>query len=433
VRSTGRFRRITGEARNPEAGIARDPRVALLAPHELERYADAVVRACLALEQGELLIVRALPDQRELAVALAEAGYRAEARFVDVVYDDPRARAARIRYAREDDLGSLTPWERRRFRAAIEPTTANVTIIPISEPGVFDGLVTERVAVDHARAAKQTAFVRRASQRGRRRWTGVAWPTPGWAAEAYPELAPDDAQRRLARDLLWFCRLGDGDGVAFEGWTAHADRLAERATRLTELGLARLELRGPGTALDVGLAPQTRWLGGPREEHGRPTSGNFPTEENFTSPDPRATEGTFRCSRPLSFRGRTIDGIAGEFRRGRLTRLEAARADDRDFLAAALAVDRGARRLGEVALVDRSSRIGQTARIYFNTLIDENAAAHIAFGSGFDQARAPGERTPVNTSTLHLDVMIGTDDFEATGVTTDGRRVPLLADGTWQV
>jgi aminopeptidase len=405
----------------------------VLEPEQLGRYADAVVQACLGVGEGELLIVRALPEERELAVALAEAGYRAGARYVDVFYDDPRARAARVRYGREDELGSLTPWELRRYRAAIEPTTANVTITPISEPGVFDGLPTERVALEHARSDKELAFVRRASQRGLRRWTGVAWPTAAWAAQVYPDIAVGEAQRRLAQDLLWFCRLGPEDGAGFEAWAAHVERLTERGRRLTELGLVQIVLRDAATSLDVHLAPETRWLGGRREQHGRPTSGNFPTEENFTSPDPKATEGTFRCSRPLSFRGRTIHGISGEFRSGRLARLEAANEDDRDFLAAALAADSGARRLGEVALVDTSSRIGQTGRIYYNTLIDENAVAHIAFGSGFGQSRLPGARTRVNTSTLHLDVMIGTDELEATGITADGRRVPLLAGGEWQL
>jgi aminopeptidase len=407
--------------------------VSLVEAHELERYADAIVLGCLAVAEGELLIVRALLDHRELAAALVEAGYRAGARHVEVVYDDPRTRAARIRYAPEDDLGALTLWDRRRWRAVIEPGTANVTILPISEPGAFDGLPTERVARDHARSAKEIAFVRRASQRGRRRWTGVAWPTPGWAAEAYPELDSGEREARLARDLFSFCRLGPDDPPGVEGWRAHVARLSERGRRLTELGLTRLELRGPDTSLDFRLAPQTVWLGGPREQHGRPTAGNFPSEENFTSPDPRATEGTFRCSRPLSFRGRTIDGIAGEFRGGRLVRLDAASDDDRDFLAAALAIDAGARRLGEVALVDASSRIGQTGRIYYNTLLDENAAAHIAFGYGFGQARDAGARTRVNASALHLDVMIGTDELEATGTTADGRRVALIADGAWQI
>jgi aminopeptidase len=199
-----------------------------------------------------------------------------------------------------------------------------------------------------------------------------------------------------------------------------------------------LRLRGPGTDLELRLAPGTRWLGGARENAwGTIVTSNFPTEETFTSPDAAGTTGTFRCSRPLSFRGRTIDGIAGEFKRGRLVRLEAANDDDRDFLAAALDSDLGARRLGEIALVDRSSRIGQARRTYWNTLIDENAAAHMAFGFPFQQTRvdhpeARGRRG-LNRSDIHLDVMIGTDDFEAAAWTADGREVALLADGTWQL
>ena len=259
-----------------------------------------------------------------------------------------------------------------------------------------------------------------------------------WAERVYPELGPGAAERRLARDLLHFCRLGPDDPPGHEGWLQHRDALAERARALTALEPRRLRLRGPGTDLSFRLVPGTRWLGGCRENAwGILVTSNFPTEETFTSPDAAGTSGSFRCSRPLSFRGRVIDGIAGEFRRGRLVRLEASRDDDRDFLAAALDTDPGARRLGEVALVDRSSRIGLARRTYANTLIDENAAAHIAFGFAFQQTRLPDPATPgrrgLNRSDLHLDVMIGTDDFEATGWTADGREVPLLVDGTWQL
>jgi aminopeptidase len=158
----------------------------------------------------------------------------------------------------------------------------------------------------------------------------------------------------------------------------------------------------------------------------------MPTEEVFTSPGPAGTSGTFRCSRPLNFRGRTIEGIAGEFRNGRLVSLETAKKEDEELLTAFLDTDRNARRLGEVALVDRTSRIGQTGRTYSNTLLDENAAAHIAFGAGFPNTRESGAQS-VNRSSLHLDVMIGTDDFEVTGIAGRGRRVPLIAEGKWQI
>jgi aminopeptidase len=152
-----------------------------------------------------------------------------------------------------------------------------------------------------------------------------------------------------------------------------------------------------------------------------------------TSPEPRATSGTFRCTFPLSFRGRLIHGLRGEFSKGRLVRLEADSDDDRDFVAAYIDTDRMGRRLGEVALVDSSSRIGQTGRIYYNTLLDENAAAHIAFGSGFGGTRSETPARGINRSVTHLDVMIGSPDLEATGVDARGRRIPLIREGAWQI
>jgi aminopeptidase len=159
----------------------------------------------------------------------------------------------------------------------------------------------------------------------------------------------------------------------------------------------------------------------------------MPTEETFTSPDPRQTNGTFRCTFPLSFRGRMIHGLGGEFSNGRLVRLDADSDADRDFVAAYLDTDRGGRRLGEVALVDSASRIGQTGRIYYNTLLDENAAGHIAFGSGFGGTRAETPARGVNRSAIHLDVMIGGPKLEVTGFSARGRRIPLIHEGTWQI
>jgi aminopeptidase len=182
----------------------------------------------------------------------------------------------------------------------------------------------------------------------------------------------------------------------------------------------------------VQLTSDTRWLGGgERTATGRTIYPNFPTEEVFTSPDPRGTSGTFSCTTPLSFSGRVIEGITGEFRRGRLAAIDAKRRVDGELLAATFATDRGAGRLGEVALVDRNSRIGQAGRVYGDTLLDENAAAHIAFGDGFGATRK--EDGPINRSAVHLDVMIGSDEVEVTGVGARGKRIPLIVGGEWQL
>ncbi len=200
------------------------------------------------------------------------------------------------------------------------------------------------------------------------------------------------------------------------------------AARADRARLRELTLRGPGTDLRLGLPEGARWIGGTLQgRHGR-FSPNVPTEEVFTSPSPRATEGTFACSRPLDLEGRTLDGIRGEFRRGRLVRIEAARDEDSAFLQAYMARDRGAGRLGEVALVDGMSRVGAANRGYGTTLLDENAASHMAFGSGFDFARDPGAERP-NSSRIHVDVMIGRPELEVHGRDARGRRVAVLVDG----
>jgi aminopeptidase len=410
------------------------PREPLLPVEALSRYANAIVRASLGIKRGDSLVIQAQPEHRELSVAVAEAAYRAGAQFVDVVTADPLVTRARLLHGSDDAVGALSPWARRRFREVAGSRGALVQITGEGEPGYLDGVPPKRIATDFARFSKQIAFLRHAQLNLRARWTIAAWPTDHWAGQVYPELEPLAAKRRLAEDLLRFSRLADEDGKGASGWLRHLRTLDRRSEKLTKLGLASLELRGPGTELDLGLVSGTRWLGGPETlADGQTQAPNMPTEEIFTSPDARATSGTFRCTFPLSFRGRLINGLRGEFSKGSLVRLEADSDDDRDFVAAYIDSDRTGRRLGEVALVDASSRIGQSGRIYYNTLLDENAAAHIAFGSGFGGTRVETPARGVNRSSTHLDVMIGSPELEATGVDGRGRRIPLIRGGAWQI
>jgi len=406
----------------------------LLPPEALARYADAIVRASLGIEKGDTLVVQGEPEHRELLVAVAESAYRAGARFVDVVTTDPLVMRARLLHASDDALGALSPWSRRRFRETASPHGALAHITGEGEAGYLDGVPPGRIATDYSRVAKQLDFLRRAQLNMRARWIIAGWPTNHWAGQVYPELEPLEAKRRLAGDLVRFCRLTDEDGKGTSGWTKHLRTLSRRSARLTKLGLTRLELRGPGTELDVGFVEGTRWLGGFETlADGRRLASNMPTEEVFTSPDPRQTTGSFRCTFPLSFRGRLIHDLRGDFSKGRLVGLEADSDDNRDFVAEFIDTDRTGRRLGEVALVDASSRIGQSGRIYNNTLLDENAAAHIALGSGFGGTRSETPPRALNRSTVHLDVMIGGPDLEATGFDARGRRIPLIREGAWQL
>jgi aminopeptidase len=408
----------------------------ILDPNQRRRYADAIVKASLGVGTGDFLVVQGEPEHREIVVAVAESGYRAGAQIVEVIYHDPLVTRAKLMYARDDALGVVPPWSKRRMRELVKPHGARAGITGVSEPGYLDGIPPKRMATDLSRAAEQTKFVHRASLDLAARWVGAAWPTDFWAGQVYPDLPALEGKRRLAQDFLWFCRLTDEDGKGSSGWLKHVRALARRSAKLTKLGLTALELRGPGTELSLRLTPGTRWLGGQEETPwGAKLAPNMPTEETFTSPHASATEGTFTCTFPLTFQGRLINGLRGEFRGGKLVRLDADDDDDRDFVAAYIDSDPSGngRRLGEVALVDSTSRIGQSGRTYFHTLLDENAAAHIAFGSGFGGTRREKPARGLNRSSVHLDVMIGSPELEVTGVTDKGRRVDVIQDGLWKI
>jgi len=399
-------------------------------PAELARYTDTIVGLALGLRDGDDLVVNAEPGHREFAVGLVEAAYRAGARHAEVLYADPHVRAAQVRNAPEASLGWITQWRAAHFRWREQPQVAAVNVLGETDTGALAGLDPERLALDATGLTRHLPWLREPRRDRRRRWVFAAWPAPAWAGLAFPSLRPENAQRRLARDLLRFSRLAPDDDAGAP--RAHLDALSRRAKRLSRLGIERLELRGPGTELALRLPPGAIW-GEPWETniHGRTFCSNYPTEEVFTSPDAAGTEGVFRCSRPIRWQGRLVDRLEGEFRGGRLVRLRS-KGREGDFLRRYLAGVRNADRLGEIALVDSSSRIGQAGRLYYNGLLDENAVAHMAFGNAFPETRSTRRGGGLNRSDVHVDVMLGSDELEVTGVTRR-RRIPLIRDGEWQL
>jgi aminopeptidase len=402
---------------------------------ELRRYAEMIVKGGIALRRHDVVVLRPSLAHRELAVALAETCYRAGAAAVEVEYDDPRIDAARIRHGSKEALRAPIPWRAAQTRAFGEERVALIQFHGDFELDVAAALPPERVA-EAARNRPTSGAMARIRRQHRLRATICAWPTEEWSCRVYPGLTAEKAARKLAQDILWFCRLGPDDPPGHKGWTDHLAKLRGRASRLTKLDLKEVHIVDQGTDLRARIAPFSMWRGGGEKDlWGRQIAMNIPTEECFISPDAAATEGTFRCTRPRTFGGRVIEGLAGEFRGGRLVRLRAKRESDRDWLARYLAQVPNADRCGEIALVDASSRIGQTGRIYYEALLDENATSHFAFGSGYAKTRTVPigrKRYGVNRSAAHIDVMIGTDALNAWGITQAGRRVPLVLDGTWQ-
>ncbi len=394
----------------------------------LQRLADLAVELGANLQPGQILAVGAYVGQEEAARAIAESAYRRGAKFVDVVYFDPWVKRARIAHAAEETLDFVPRWYGARLLALGAERCARVSLSGPIAPGLLDDLDPARAGKDQLPYLKE---VNRLVNERTTNWNAVPCPSRPWATLVHPDLDEDAAYERLWQEIQHVLRLDENDAVA--AWEARMAALNGSAERLFGRGFDAIHLEGPGTDLTVGLLPRSSWWAADFETvDGIRHLPNLPTEEVFTTPDPARTEGHVTATKPLVLRdGTIIRGLTVRFEGGRA--VEIAAETGAGALRSLCAMDEGASRLGELALVDREGRIGPLGTVFYDTLLDENAASHIAFGSGFDFLVGEAEQARVNRSATHLDFMIGSDELDVTGIAPDGERVPVLRDGRWQI
>jgi aminopeptidase len=398
------------------------------ADDRLARYARLAVQVGLNLQPGQTLAVNALVEHAPLVRAVAREAYASGARYVDVAYADQHVRRAHIEHVKEEDLGWSPPWLVKRYDDFGEEGAALIAITGNPEPDLLSDLDGHRVGLARM---KEVAEATLKLTDGLCNWSIVSFPNEGWARSVFGE--PD--VERLWQAVETAVRLDEDDPVA--AWQEHIARLAQRATSLNERRFDALRYRGPGTDLTIGLHPESNWQAALDESRGIKHVANMPTEEVFTTPDARRVDGTVRSTLPLQIQGNIVRGLEVRFEKGRAVDV---RADEgQEFMRTHVDADDGARRLGEVALVDSSSRVGQTGIVFFDTLFDENASSHIALGAAIVQAvdgaheLSPEERHErgVNHSSIHTDFMIGSPEVDIDGVTKDGDEVPILRAGDW--
>jgi aminopeptidase len=393
----------------------------------IERLADLAVGFAANVQRGQIVAIAAEIGKEEMVRALAASAYRRGARFVDPVYFDMHVKRARILHAEEDTLGFVPSWYGERILELGRQRCARIGLAGPATPGLLDDLDAARAGRDQLPAMKETGIV---VNEATTNWTIVPFPTAAWAQQVHPDLSPEEAMRRLAGEIIHVCRLDEEDPIA--AWRERTDTLVGAAERLTARRFRALRFQGDGTHLTVGLLPTTKFLAARFETvDGIVHMPNLPTEEVFGAPDPRRTDGVVRATKPLVVAGSIVRGLEVEFRGGRAVRIDAA--EGADVLRGYAARDEGASRLGEIALVDREGRIGRLGTTFFDTLLDENAASHIALGQAYAFTAGEEDRDNINRSDIHVDFMIGGDDVAVSGVTADGDEVPVLRGGAWQI
>jgi aminopeptidase len=392
------------------------------------KLADLIVGFGANVQPGQLVGITTYVGKEELTREIARAAYARGARYVDVLYADQWVKRERLLAAPDETLDYIPPWMRDRLRYFSDEHAARIALSGPQAPRALDGIAADRAGRDLLPYLPETGKIVNLRTTN---WCVAPAPTLDWAEAVYPGLTSDEALERLWQAIAHICRLEADDPE--EAWRERMRAVKECAARLTERRFDAIRLHGPGTDLTVGLLPSSRWHAAEfTTVDGLDHYPNIPSEETFTTPDPLRVDGHVTATLPLELYGSIISGIRVEFAAGRAVKIDAD--ENADALRSACAKDDGGTRLGELALVDAGGRIGPLETVFYDTLIDENAASHIALGSGYTLTVADeADKARVNESDIHIDFMVGSPALNVDGITGAGEHVPVLREGVWQI
>ena len=406
---------------------------------QLEKYAELIVIHGLNVQPGQFVNISTEAIHRDLAVLIAKRSYFAGARYVNIDLGDARLGRLRILNSAEGDLSYTPRYLTTKFEEMVDETAANLRILGSEDPDILADLDPKRVnTVRRGLYEAAKYFYQEGIGKSKVHWTVAGAATPKWGKKVFPELDETEACARLWQEILKCCRADRDD--CLQAWRSHNDALRKRAEHLSSMHISDLHFTGPGTDLHVGLSRLAKFKGGtdmsPRGVEFEP---NIPTEEVFSTPDWRRTNGHVRATRPFLINGVLIRDWTGEFKDGILTSFNASSGKDtfREYIES----DVGGKRLGEVALVGIDSPIFQSGIVFQEILYDENAACHIAVGSAYKFCLEGGENLSAeeldsigcNESSVHTDMMISDEHVSVTAETYNGENIQLIKSGRWCV
>ena len=404
----------------------------------LKKYADFIVRVGVNPKPGQLLVIRCSLEAAQLARLCVRSAFEAGAYDVRVDWTDNTVSRTRMELASEEALTDFKPWQLRTYLDYAE-TEGGICVLHIiaDDPEVYAGLDSEKISRVNAARLHYMAPWRDYTMNDRVQWSIAAMPSVPWAKKMFPELPDDEAVEKLWQLIFDVCRVTGGDPV--NEWKAHMSRLMTLRDKMNALDLVSVHFKSAnGTDLTVGLADNATWeSAGSKSEKGVEFLPNIPTEEVFTAPHKDRVDGIVYGTKPYVFNGQLIKGFHVTFKNGKV--VEHGAEVGEELLTQLLDTDEGSRSIGEVALVPASSPINRSGVLFYETLFDENAACHIAFGASYPGTTKGGTALSkeellargMNQSAIHEDVMIGAEDSDITGLCRDGSTVQLFKDGVW--
>lgn len=410
----------------------------MLTEKQLQQFADLAVKIGANMQEGQEVVIRADVKAQEFAHLIAESAYRNGAKLVHYEWRDEEASKIGLLHAETEVLSELTSYKKEQLQYFIDH---NCCLISISsgDPNIYKGLDTKKIATINKEQSQQIDFFRHATMSNLLRWTIVCIPTTAWAKTVFPKETEEVAVSKLWDAIGNAMRLNEADPVS--AWATHIDNLTRRATFMTEKNFDYIHMiASNGTDLKVGLAEGHQWIAA--SEHGQDGvafTANMPTEEVFTAPHNKKINGVVKSALPLISNGNIIDEFSITFKDGVVVDYSAK--TGLDTLKGLLETDEGVKSLGEIALIGKNSPIALSNILYYNTLFDENASCHLAFGQSYittvkdgnNLDKAELDRRGMNNSTQHVDFMVGTKDMKIVGVDATGSETVLFLEGDWVI
>lgn len=404
---------------------------------KLREYARLLVEVGMNVQPGQTPRIVGTVDCAPLVRLCVDAALEAGARDVIVDWSDDYVTRQRYLRAEEQVFSEFPSYLQAKFDYFTDHNTPILTI-DSSDPELLQGVDAQRIQTWRRTYGTAVRRYYDAMTTGKFQWAIGAYPTAEWAKKVFPDKTEAEAVDALWEAIFSTCRVS-GDGTAVEQWRKHTDTCARRCQTLNDYNFKSLRYRNSlGTDLTVTLPEQHVWQGGSEKNAaGVEFVPNMPTEEVFTAPQRDGVNGRVYAALPLSLNGNLIRNFYLDFKDGKIVDIHAEAGEEQ--LKAATQVDEGASYLGEVALVPYDSPIRNTGILFYNTLFDENASCHLAFGSAYPNCVRDGEELDeqgqlaagLNQSITHVDFMVGTEDLSITGVTHDGKEVPVFVNGNF--
>ncbi len=404
------------------------------------KYAQMLLKVGVNLQPGQILYLQASTEYREIALTIAKEAFAMGAKDVVIEWNDPELNHLRAKYVDTDILREVPEWKKEAVDYYLRQGAAQMGI-GTTYPDLMNDVEPEKARALGLAGNDLRNVIRAYIHKGVLQWTGTTLANPVWAKKVYPELSEEEAYAKLDENIMAMVRV-DKDSDPVENWKQHCENLSRHSQWLNEKQFDSLHITTElGTDIEIGLVKNHIWTSAADmgDASTPPYVANIPTEEIFTDPDKYRVNGTAVASRPLNMGGKLVEDFALTFENGRCVKATAK--SNLKNLEDTISQSEASHYLGEVALVSKQSPITQMNRVFYNGLIDENAASHLALGASFPTNVKGGTRMSdeeldkigVNVAGNHNDFMIGTPDMKVVGKLADGTTMVIMEHGDFVI